>query len=941
MKTHGKIILFLIVLLVFHKQYAQHHSKMTVAVNMNSNTLSVDQEITFYNQTNDTLTSIVLNDWNNAFSDRESPLGKRFSDEFYNKFHMALAEDRGGTVNLIIEDKDKNVFTWERTKKNPDYIKVILHRILPPGQKVKLNLTYVSMIPSNKFTKYGHFEKYGMHLKNWFLTPARYENHQFIKYSNESLDDIANGVSDFDIDLKINNKNTVTTDLTVNNFTATEQETDVNLSGKNRTDFDLIIEKESSYRKYKIGDFEVMTNLSSGRFDDSLKTAIIKRVVDFANTQIGQYPFGKIIVSEEDYDKNPFYGLNQLPKFMRPFHSDFIFEIKFLKTYLNNFLKNSLLLDARKDNWIYDGIQVFTMMNYIDQYNPESKMMGSASKFFLFRGFKMAQTDFNEQYSYYYMLMARKNLDQALNEPKNTLIKFNVQIANKYKAGLSLKYLNDYLGNDLVLSGIQQFQELNKQGQTNRSDFENILKSKAPKNIDWFFKYIIDSREPIDYKFGDFSKTEDSITFSVKNKGVPLVPIPLFGIKDKQIIFKKWIETNEIDTTLTFERKGIDKLVLNYKNEVPEFNLRNNWKSLYSFSLNRPLKLTFFEDLEDPHRSQLFYVPTLFYNKYDGFAPGISFYNYSFFDKPFMFVLNPMYSINTKSIVGSYQFILNHYLRESKLYNMRYSLNGSYYHYADDAAYLKLYPSLSLYFREPSYRDNRKQAIFVKYNIIYKEPSATVIDSTDNYSILNLKYSNVKTEVTSHVKFLTDVQFSGYFGKISAEMEYRKLFNDNRYFNVRAFVGTFLYNSNNTQNYNFGVSRVNDYLFDYPLYARSDETGLLSQQYIMGQGGFKSFVSPSESNQWLATTNLSYSLLWNWVDAYADFGFVKNKGFHNSFVYDSGIRLNLVQDYFELFFPVYSSNGFEATQKNYSEKIRFILIFNPKSLINLFTRKWF
>ena len=73
------------------------------------------------------------------------------------------------------------------------------------------------------------------------------------------------------------------------------------------------------------------------------------------------------------------------------------------------------------------------------------------------------------------------------------------------------------------------------------------------------------------------------------------------------------------------------------------------------------------------------------------------------------------------------------------------------------------------------------------------------------------------------------------------------------------YAGTFLYNTNNTQNYNFGVSRVNDYLFDYAVYARSDTTGILSQQYIMAQGGFKSFVTPSESNQWLATTNLSYS----------------------------------------------------------------------------------
>jgi hypothetical protein len=941
LKTFGKIVLFLVAILFSNKQYAQHQSKMSVAVNMDAKTLTVDQEIIFYNQTNDTLTSIVLNDWNNAFSDPYSPLGKRFSDEFYNKFHMASDEDLGGTDNLIIEDKGKNAFAWERTIKNPDYITVLLHQILVPNQKITLHLTYVSRIPSNKFTKYGHFEKYGMQLKNWFLAPARYEDGQFLKYSNENLDDIANSVSDFEIDLKIPSTNDITTDLEISNFSKTETTTSAKLTGKNRTDFDLIIEKESSYTSYKIGNLELMTNIGSGAFSDSLKSVIINRIVDFSNTKIGQYPFSKIIISEADYEKNPFYGLNQLPKFMRPFHTDFIYEIKILKTYLNNYLRNSLRLDARKDNWIYDGMQMFTMMNYINEYHPESKMMGSASKYYLLRGFKLAQTNFNDQYSYYYMLMARKNLDQPLNAAKNKLIKYNVQIANKYKAGLSLQYLDDYLGQDLVSSSIMQFYALNKERQTNRKDFENLLKTNSPKNIDWFFNYIIDSRETIDYKFGDVTKTKDSLTFIVKNKGVPLVPMPIYGIRNKQIIFKKWLETNQVDTVLTFERKSVDKLVLNYNNEVPEFNLRNNWRSLTPFSLNRPLKLTFFEDLEDPHYSQLFYVPTLFFNKYDGFAPGISFYNYSFFDKPFMFVLNPMYSINTKSIIGSYTLAINQYLREGRLYNIRYSLNGSYYHYAPDAAYLKLYPSISLFLREPSYRDNRKQAITLKYNIINKEPSAIVIDSTDNYSILNLKYYNIKTEITSHVKFLTDVQVSGYFGKISAEMEYRKLFSDKRYFNIRAFVGTFLYNTNNTQNYNFGVSRANDYLFDYAAFARSDETGVLSQQYFLSQGGFKSFVTPSESNQWLATTNISYSLLWNWVDAYADFGLVKNRGLQNEFLYDSGIRLNLVQDYFELFFPVYSSNGFEVSQKHYGEKIRFVFVFNPKSLINLFTRKWF
>jgi hypothetical protein len=336
LKTQGKIILFLIVLLTTQKQYAQHHSKMTVTADMKTNTLTIDQEITFYNQTDDTLTSIVLNDWNNAFSDKQSPLGKRFSDEFYNKFHMASEEELGGTINLIIEDANQKAFTWERTKKNPDYIAIVLHQTLLPNQKVKLHLTYIEKIPSDKFTKYGYFEKYGMHLKNWFLTPARYENKQFVKYSNENLDDIANAVSDYDIDLKINGKNAVTTDLPIYQLTQTDKETNIKLSGKNRNDFDLIIEKESSYTSFKIDNLEVFINIRSGRFNDSLKTKIIERIVDFSNNQIGKYPFDKIIISGADYEKNPFYGLNQLPKFMRPFHEDFLFEIKFLKTYLNN-----------------------------------------------------------------------------------------------------------------------------------------------------------------------------------------------------------------------------------------------------------------------------------------------------------------------------------------------------------------------------------------------------------------------------------------------------------------------------------------------------------------------------------------------------------------------------------------------------------------------------
>ena len=68
---------------------------------------------------------------------------------------------------------------------------------------------------------------------------------------------------------------------------------------------------------------------------------------------------------------------------------------------------------------------------------------------------------------------------------------------------------------------------------------------------------------------------------------------------------------------------------------------------------------------------------------------------------------------------------------------------------------------------------------------------------------------------------------------------------------------------------------------------------------------------------------------------------MKNKDLNPTFIYDNGIRLNLVTDYFELYFPIYSNNGWEAAQSKYAEKIRFTLTFSPQALIGLFTRKWF
>ena len=130
----------MVVLFVSQKQYGQHHSKMAVVLNSEKKTLQIQQELTYFNESNDTLTTIVLNDWNNAFSNKNSPLSQRFSDEFYNGFQFAKEQERGSTYDINIINENKLNLTWNRPEITPDVIVVNLSEPLLPNKKAQRKL---------------------------------------------------------------------------------------------------------------------------------------------------------------------------------------------------------------------------------------------------------------------------------------------------------------------------------------------------------------------------------------------------------------------------------------------------------------------------------------------------------------------------------------------------------------------------------------------------------------------------------------------------------------------------------------------------------------------------------------------------------------------------------------------------------------------------------
>ena len=918
---------------------------LKASFNVAEKEIKISQFITYQNTSQDELKTIYLNNWANAYATKKTPLAIRIADEFNNDFHLAKNEDRGYSVVTSIQQNDSAI-DYEPLKDQIDVLKVELNTPVRPNESYTIKIEYTVKVPNSKFTSYGITNEGDFNLRYWYITPAIYDG-EWHYYSNKDLDDLYIPKSEINLEIEYPNGYALTSELDVVETIQNKTKQTVKLHGENRINTKLFLNKQSSFKTIQGDDFTLVSSIDDEGLEVIDKVLITEKVSQFINKNFGQYPHKKLLLTQIDYNKNPIYGLNFLPKFIKPYPNHFQYELKLLKIALYNYLENTLLINPRTEQWLFDGIQIFYMMNYVDEHYPDMRFFGSLADFWGVRSFHAADMLFNDKYVLGFMLMARTNRDQPLTMAKDSLLKFNHNIANKYKAGVGLKYLDDFINSDILEKSIEDFLFYNKLEITSAKDFKTFLKSKTDKNIDWFFDDYLTTRKKIDFKIGKVSKTEDSITLTIKNKRDNSMPVSLYTLNNDSIVSKRWIENIDKTKTITIPRDSANKLVLNYNKIIPEFNLRDNWKSLKGFFFNnKPLQFRLFQDIEDPYYNQVFFMPVIeFNNIYDGLTLGVRTYNKTLLRKRFNYKIAPKYSLKSRSLTGSAFVSMTHYLGNSDLYAINYGIGAGYSSYAEDLFVRQITPSLSFLFREDDdFRSNKRQSLIFRHVDINRDKDLNnlLTSSEPNYGVFSARYIHSNDNLINFNKWYTDIQVAKNFSKVSFNYEYRRLFESNRQLNLRVFAGAFLKNNNpiNSDYFSFALDRPTDYLFEYAYLGRSEASGIFSQQYIDAEGGFKSKLDTPFANQWMTTFNAS-TTLWKYVLAYGDIGLLKNKFDVPHIVYDSGIRINLVIDYFEVYFPIYSNLGWEIGQPNYDQKIRFKFTVDPQVLLGLFRRRWY
>jgi len=933
LKKSVSIIIFYFFISVF--SYSQQNSiAIKSTLNTDRDEFLIQQEIIFYNTSDSTLTNIYLHNWANSFRDRKTPLSKRFIKDFKKNLYFSTKKDLGKTTikNLSINYENSD---FTEVKDKADILKIPLKKPLKPNDSVKISITYIIKIPNAKFTNYGK-TKEGYHLRFWYITPAVYNNGWQLM-SNLNIDDLYEIGTDFTIEINIPKEYVLESNL-YQYKTEKENVTNYYLVGKNKTDIILGINKNKQLKTFKTKKTTVYTDVFDGDIGYKATTDILNRELLFIEKYLGKYPHKEIYIDKITQSKNPVYGLSQLPSFLHPFSDTFKWDVTMFKALTKKYIENTLLLNKRKDYWFLDGLQNYLMLEYIEEFYPNTKLLGNLSDKWFLKKFYISKQNFNDKYPLVYQFISRKFLDQALVTSADSLSNFNRKIANKYKAGLGFRYLKGFLGDSILNSSIKEFYQKNQTKIISSSEFQKIITAKTDKEIDWFFNDYIKTNKKIDYTIDNVTLKEDSLEVTIKNKRNITTPVLLYGLKDKEIKYKKWFTNIETSKTFTIPKQDFNRVSLNYENIYPELNTLDNSESLENKIFNKPLKFTLVKDIQNPYYSQLFYQPEISYNFYNGLILGVKLHNKPLIKRNLEFKLAPSYATKSNSVIGQFSVLYNQYLEKTKIYKVMYGVFGQTLDYAPNLSYASLVPFVNIIFKRKSLRDATAEYITAKLVHIDKEIAATDIRTDqDNYNVFSASYNYVNPDIIKEFRYNFSLEVAEKFSKAAVDLRFRSLSTSDTQLDFRFFAGAFLSNKTEGNYFSFGLDRANDYLFQLNYFGRSEDTGFFSQQFIIAEGGFKSVLPTRFANQYMFAFNSSFGL-WRWVEFYNDVAFLKNKKNPIYFGYNNGIRLNFVHNILEIYFPLYSNNGWEISQKRYGQKIRFTLTADVNSIYNFFRR---
>ncbi|MBC7553070.1 MAG: M1 family metallopeptidase [Taibaiella sp.] len=931
--------------------YWQQHvdTKIEVRLDDRNHFLHAHEEIIYTNNSPDTLQSIYLHIWPNAYKNDHTPFAKQLELNGTTSFYYAKSADRGyiDSLDFTVDGLGAEHFIAENT---PDITRIDLRAPLLPGKSIKIETPFLVKLPK-VFSRLGHTDQ-AYYISQWFPKPAVYDRLGWHPISFLDQGEFYSEYGSYDVSITLprnyivmatgncldEKENTwldslarllLPSDTSNNNeipASALETKT-VHFHEDNVHDFAWFADKRWVVRK------DTVTSPGSGKviavwaaFWPSYSriwagaTEDLRETVLHYGKWVGAYPYNTIKAVLGDMRAGggmEYPTITVIDKSARTgFRTVVVHEAG------HNWFYGLLGSNERDHAWMDEGLNTFYEKKTTKALKQEKDIF-------------TAVTRLNEDL-FYYELAATHN-DQPIEQTSAAFSKLNYGIDVYYKTALLLNWLQQYMGEADFEKGMKYYFDTWHFKHPYPADFRECMQRNTTKPLGWFFEGMLTTSHKIDFTITKARIKGDSTEIAIKNNSKIAAPVLVKAYLRDSLLTERWTEPFMSKTTLTIPGTTWNKLKID--SLAPDAKSANDVYSRYGLSHRFRLKVKPFIGLNLSHEEKLFIAPALGYNQYDGISAGLLFHNITLPENRFRFLLAPMYSFETAGLVGAGSVGYVWYPKvafkeimlqgDAKMFHYNetgLNTNGTLY-----AGYTKTALSLDFTLNENEGQSTVCRTLLLKgYNVMednynFGAGNTTITTSQKVYGLVKYHHNNTRT--FNPFQYAIEAQLGADFAKIGAEGIARVDYNrKGKALRVRAFAGKFIAVTNDpavTQRYNLNASfsAVNDYLYDGTYLGRSATSKLAAQQISIQEGGFKIPVLNNvyRSDNWLATINLSSDLPIKYlpVRLFFDAGLTPNfkptleRNSSSTFLYEGGVEVSLINNFISVYVPIIMSSDFQ------------------------------
>lgn len=966
------------------KEYFQQEVNYQIQVELNDNLHELNgfETIEYVNNSPDALSYIYFHLWPNAYKNNATALCKQLTENGETALYFAKDKDRGFIDGLNFKT-DGTQLKWEFDERNPDICIVFLKEPLLSGEKVKISTPFHVKIPLGIYSRLGHMGQ-AYQITQWYPKPAVYDNKgwhpmpyldQGEFYSEYGTYDVfitlpANYVVgatgdliDGEKEIKFLNEKVFatisTTSFNRNNmsFPPSAAETKVlHYHQKNVHDFAWFADKRYHVLKGEVKLPHSGNTVTTWAMFTNQEASLWLRSIEYLNDAIyyyslwnGDYPYKQVTAVDGALSAGAGMEYPNVTVIGKS-NTAFSLETVIMHEVGHNWFYGILGSNERKHPWMDEGINSMNELRYIEKKYPNASILGNdSSNQFLKKIFDINQTH-KTQYYLMYLFQARRNMHQPIEEASENYTSTNYGAIVYSKTAAAFWQLKTYLGDEIFDKCMQTYYERWKFKHPQPLDLQIIFEEVSGKNLNWFFKDLLNTNNKIDYRIGRIKKqSTDSLNLlvKIKNKGGITSPFSVSTLQKGSKQNTYFFEGIPKKDFISIPKGEYNLLRIDADENALEFSRKNNTiRTKGPLKKIEPIRLQWLGSIENGHKNQIYFTPTLAWNKHNGFMAGMAFYNHLIPLKKVEYAIAPFWAFGSQTPTGFATAAYNIF-PSSFFQSVCIAINTrSFSHYSlnsEPLNYLKWAPEASFTLKNKNARNKNTFKFLLRHvNISEETPDRPLIDANGNvtyqyknyyYYINELLFTLKNTDAINPFLASVNVQQNGNMIKTNLEANYFFRYKEsaNKGFNIRFFVGRFLYNNNTDSRFNYTFSQRPDYMYD-DLYLGRNANGFFAQQYTIYEGGFKNLIPLAPFNRWLNAINLSTTLPKIPFTLYADAGIA---GFEytdrsgnlvddaTELVYCLGVSYQIIPKFCEVYFPLLVSPN--ANQQSYSEKIRFTL----------------